>query len=193
MKYSLLSKIPLLFLLFFILPFLTEAETLVDPYGYVYSLNKRTDQEERLSNVRVSLYSLEANGDWQKWDGTKYYQDNPVFTISNGQYSFSVPPGKYYLTAYKQDYQLFRSKKFETSAANPFNLDIEMRLTAIAEIQNAKNLFSNLGIKTQTPYSILYLALAAIVILGIPLISWLVWRVYKESKRYKRTFNQGFQ
>ena len=77
----------------------------VDPYGYVYTKDRRGN-EIRLKNVKVYLYSILDNSE-KLWEGG----DNPDITDTKGEFNFAVEPGKYKLrvneTGYKPVSPLF--------------------------------------------------------------------------------------
>lgn len=99
-------------------------EILVDPYGYVYELNKKGEQ--RLTDVKLTLY-VNNNGQWEIWDGSKYNQNNPQTTTDNGEYGFMVPAGTYYVVASKDGYFEYRSEEITVKEGKPVNVNIQMQ------------------------------------------------------------------
>lgn len=173
----------------------TPITVLIDPYGYVYTRVNTDpkqpivlDTEQRVENARVLLYwQNEATGSWQKWPSAKYYQENPIFTNKQGEYSFMVPEGNYYLTANRDGYQFYRSEKVLVENAKPVNLNIFLSQKH-APSQRLKNFFNLIGIRTNLPDYAIYLfaALGAILVLGVPLIIWLSYRVVKDARKKTR-------
>lgn len=155
-----------------------SASALTDPYGYVYTrVNTNSsqplvlDSKKYLENVRVVLYRLNSiDGGWAKWNAKQYYQENPVFTSAEGQYSFSVPAGKYYLTANKEGHQFYRSKIMDIQEADPVELDIFLPVESAISFGALKSEFE----------SQIFLALAAILVVGGLLVIWLVRKIRKK-------------
>jgi hypothetical protein len=57
-----------------------------------------------LEGATVTLYQLTVSG-WQKWDGGRFGQANPVITDANGSYAFLVENGTYRVVADKDSFQ----------------------------------------------------------------------------------------
>jgi hypothetical protein len=89
---------------------------LVDPYGYVYTLEYEfpfTWKQEKVIGAEVILYVKGKTGDWGIWPAHLYNQINPQITTKNGEFTFLVPAGEYYLEAEAQNYSKYRSANFE--------------------------------------------------------------------------------
>jgi hypothetical protein len=94
----------------------------IDPYGYVYSLNKDGNQV-RIKDAIVSLYVVE-NGKESLYTVTG--QDNPQNTDEEGQYSFMVEPGTYILKVTADGYKDYNSKEIEVEKTIvEFNIELE--------------------------------------------------------------------
>ena len=117
--------------------FTITTSLLVDPYGYVFS--KLGQDEIRISNAKVSLYT--------KKDGIEIlYQssagiNNPQYTNAQGEYQYFVEPGEYKLVVESQGYIPSETEWF-TVEKNIIEKNIEMErnpyfwygVIAIAEI-----------------------------------------------------------
>jgi len=99
---------------------------LVDPYGYVYIKEYKDwswtkpwqvfqSEEVRVKGAIVTLYTLNKSGVWVVWPANLYRQYNPQTTNGNGEYVFVAPPGKYYLTAYADGFEGFKSSRIDIS------------------------------------------------------------------------------
>ena len=83
-------------------------EIVIDPYGYVYSLNGDGNQV-RIKGATVTLYRV------QEEDKSLYVsleQDNPQNTNEEGEYSFLVEPGTYVLLVEADGYKEHDSGEF---------------------------------------------------------------------------------
>lgn len=102
-----------------------KSEMLVDPYGYVYE--KIDDQELRLKSATVTLYVFNQEKKvFEFWQAKDFNQTNPQITNDQGEFSFFVPGGKYYLTAYKEGYEFFKTAPFEVKE-KIVNKNIELK------------------------------------------------------------------
>jgi hypothetical protein len=99
--------------------------TLVDPEGYVYE--KVGDQELRINNATVSLYSLNDKDQYELWPAKKYGQENPQTTNSTGKYSFLVPEGTYYLAIQSPGYYSYKSVEFSVSEGKEVHSNIALK------------------------------------------------------------------
>ncbi|MDZ4244835.1 MAG: Ig-like domain-containing protein, partial [Candidatus Gracilibacteria bacterium] len=97
--------------------------TVIDPEGYVYKTNN--GEETRISDANVSIFSV-SNGTATLWDAEKYNQDNPQITDNTGNYSFLVPPGKYYITAEAKGYKSYNGDEFDVKEGAGVHLNILM-------------------------------------------------------------------
>jgi hypothetical protein len=98
----------------------------IDPEGYVYRLD-RDGLETRLPEIKVSLFRLDPYGEFELWSAKEYNQDNPQITKKNGNYSFLVPPGTYYLEATNDQYHLYRSPEFMVNKGQGVHRNIELK------------------------------------------------------------------
>lgn len=128
-------------------------EVLVDPYGYVYEDGKKGEQ--RLSNVEVTCYQKEGDN-WKQWDAKKYNQINPQLTEDNGEYSFMVPEGIYYIEAKKEGYEVFKSNDLKVEKNKPVNLNIKLTKKPFSE-KIIESLNSKDGINLKIATSLLFL------------------------------------
>lgn len=80
-----------------------------------------------IKDATVTLYIFnDAINSWVVWDGASYGQSNPQITNSNGQYSFLVPQGKYYLDIEKSGYQTALSKITDLTQNTVLNTPIKL-------------------------------------------------------------------
>lgn len=108
----------------------------------------------KLSGATVTLYEEYAS--FRVWDAVPYHEINPITTDASGQFSFLVPPGRYYLLVQKAGYRDQTTPVFEVAnnVVNP-NIEILVRPPTLAEvwdseapaIENIQNVVQNLGEK----------------------------------------------
>jgi len=84
-------------------------DVLIDPYGYVYSINEKGNQE-RIKDATVTLYKIEEG---ERVVYVNSEQDNPQQTDEEGEYSFFVEPGTYILSVKADGYEDYESEEFE--------------------------------------------------------------------------------
>ena len=71
-------------------------------------------------SAEVTVYYLEPeSNEWVVWDGPAYGQKNPQKTDEKGNFSFLLPPAKYYLQAEADGYQTLTSSIFEINQPMP--------------------------------------------------------------------------
>lgn len=109
----------------------------------------------KLSGATVTLYEEYAS--FRVWDATPYREINPQTTDASGQFSFLVPPGRYYLLVQKDGYRDQTTTVFEV-ANNVVNPGVEILVVppTLAEVwdpaapvtENLQNVVQNIGEKT---------------------------------------------
>jgi hypothetical protein len=109
----------------------------------------------KLSGAQVTLYESSAGS--RVWEAAAYHQSNPQITGADGQFSFLVPSGRYYLLIQKDGFRDQTSTVFEI-ANNVVNQGVEIlvRPPTLAEVwdpaapvtENIQNVAKNLGEKT---------------------------------------------
>lgn len=111
-----------------------KREFLIDPEGYVF--RKAGDDEARLSDTAVTIYRLNERVDngYVIWNAGVYDQINPQITDKTGEYSFLVPAGTYYITAFKEGFKPFETDPFVITRSSPVHLNIELKKTSIFDI-----------------------------------------------------------
>lgn len=96
----------------------------------VNTSGKITDRVTNLgiSDSSVSVYFFETDlNRWVSWDGKSFGQDNPKKTDSNGQYSFMLPTGRYYIEVGKNGYKKARSEIFNIEKTSLINFDFSLK------------------------------------------------------------------
>jgi len=83
---------------------------LVEPSGNV--INK--DQKQAVKDASVSVFFFDQNSQsWTLWDGLSYGQTNPKKVDANGNYSFMVPAGRYFVQTDAPGYKQAQSSIFD--------------------------------------------------------------------------------
>jgi hypothetical protein len=122
----------------------------VDPYGYVYFLDKK-GREVRV-DTEVYLYEI-IDGKQELWKN----QENPYKTGSTGEFYFYVPPGSYVLEVKEDGFKDYRSEKF----------DIEGELININIKLEQDSLFSNFSWVT---YLLIFIAIVLLFLISLAII-----------------------
>lgn len=100
--------------------------TVVDPEGYIY--RQDGNEEVRIKNAKVSIYRFDNEaGKFSLWQADKYSQKNPQLTASTGDYSFLVPPGRYYLEVEAKGYKKYVGEPFLVQEGAGVHQNIEMK------------------------------------------------------------------
>lgn len=109
----------------------------------------------RIAGAKVTLYEEYAS--FRVWDGKKFRQENPQYTNDQGEYTFLVPSGHYYLLVQKDGYRDATTEVFEVTN-NVVNPRVEMisKPPPLAEVwnpeaplaENLVNVAQNLAEKT---------------------------------------------
>ncbi|MBI5071517.1 Ig-like domain-containing protein [Candidatus Falkowbacteria bacterium] len=109
----------------------------------------------KVSGAKVTLY--EESAGFRVWNAAPYHESNPQTTDANGQLSFLVPPGRYYLLVQKDGFRDEQTVVFEV-ANNVVNTQIEVlaKPPPLSEVwdpaapitENVQNVAKNLGEKT---------------------------------------------
>lgn len=94
---------------------------LIDPYGYVYDRSSKA----RIANAEVTLFEKDNEGQWKKWDASKYSQTNPQNTNRSGDYGFMTPKGTYYIQATAPGYKDYKSEELIVRT-DPITLNIPL-------------------------------------------------------------------
>lgn len=90
-----------------------------------------------VKDSKITVYTFdEVSHSFKEWRADPYLQENPRKTGASGEYSFTLPKGKYYLSVDAKGY-----KKIKT---NIFALDNTTTINSKFELQKVKKL--NLGI-----------------------------------------------
>lgn len=91
---------------------------LVEDFGKVF--DKQT--QKGIEEAKVSVYFFETQSNqWILWEGDSYGQSNPQKTTLDGNYSFMVPPGKYYIDVYAPGYHPIQSEILNLSQTSILN------------------------------------------------------------------------
>ncbi len=95
---------------------------LVDPYGYIYTTSR--DNEVRISNAKVSIYT-KLNNEIVLWSPMSG-ETNPQYTNKQGEYQFFVQPGEYKLSVEASGYIPVETEWF-TVETNIIEKNIEVK------------------------------------------------------------------
>ena len=79
----------------------TPLKWIIDPSGYVYE----GVLENRLEDVRATIYYLDDTGGPALWDAESYLQQNPLLTDVDGIYAWDVPEGQWQICFEKAGYE----------------------------------------------------------------------------------------
>ncbi len=138
---------------------------LVEGYGQVVDNKTQT----LLEKAQVSLYVFEnSTKQWLLWEAASYGQSNPQITDNKGNYSFIVPPGRYYLEVKAHGFHTTQSEIFDLSETTILNYKfpleskpkIDLNLPFFGKVVITTPSFSphtlktSSLIKTQTPTAI---------------------------------------
>lgn len=86
-----------------------------------------THKDSGVAGVTLSVHAFTPIlNEFTLWDGTSYFQENPIETDEAGRYSLFLPAGKYYLEITAPGFRKIRTNIFELDEATPvttgFNL-----------------------------------------------------------------------
>lgn len=88
---------------------------------------KVTYRGEAVGGALVTLFMFEpVLKRFVVWDGGPFLQDNPKVTDSGGEYSFIVPPGKYFLEVKASGFQKLRTRQFIVEKSMPLKVDLPL-------------------------------------------------------------------
>ncbi len=116
----------------------SDRVVLVRPYGYLYAKEHKDwswknplqifEQEEyRVKDAQVSLYTLNDEGQWVLWQADLFKQKNPQSSGQNGEYVFVAPPGNYLLVAKSNGMVRYESGEFLVEEDSVINSPIQLR------------------------------------------------------------------
>lgn len=95
----------------------------VDNFGKV--TNRET--KASINKARVTVYYFQPlSGQWLVWNGESFGQKNPQVTTDDGQYSFMLPSGKYYIEAKADGFKTMRTNILTTDEATVINSEFEL-------------------------------------------------------------------
>lgn len=115
-----------------------RTETKIAPI-HILESGKIVFDGKGVKDAKVTVYTFdEVRHSFKEWKAESYLQKNPRKSSESGEYSFSLPKGKYYLSVDAKGY-----KKIKT---NIFTLDKTTTINSKFELQKVKKL--NLGIFT---------------------------------------------
>jgi hypothetical protein len=139
----------------------------VDPEGYVF--RKLGEEEVRIGDAKVSIYwQNNTNGDFEIWPADKYQQVNPQSTSKTGEYSFLVPPGRYFLLAEADGYDAHQGDTFDVVEGRGVHMNIEL--------VPSSRLFGDVGRG-------LIILIIVIVVINFATISLLAYNFYRDKAR----------
>lgn len=95
---------------------------LVEPSGNVID----KDQKQAVKDASVSVYFFDQNSQsWTLWDALSYGQTNPKKVDQNGNYSFMVPAGRYFIQTDAPGYKRAQSNIFDFTNTSVLNSSFE--------------------------------------------------------------------
>jgi len=95
---------------------------LVEPVGKVTNENEK----QAIKDALASVYFFDNNSQtWVLWDGTSYGQSNPKKVADNGNYSFMVPAGRYYVQIDAPGRRRAQSNIFDFSNTSVLNANFK--------------------------------------------------------------------
>ena len=105
----------------------TRLVAVVDPEGFVYEA--REGRQLRIDEALVTIYWQDGSGQFVIWPAGDYLQENPQLTNQSGNYSFLVPPGRYYLTVEAKGYREFRGEPFTVQSGRGIHQNLALTPT----------------------------------------------------------------
>lgn len=95
---------------------------LVEPVGKVTG----QDEKQIIKNAVVSIYFFDKNSQtWVLWDGVSYGQTNPKKVEDNGNYSFMVPAGRYFIQTDAPGRRRAQSNIFDFTSTSILNANFK--------------------------------------------------------------------
>lgn len=80
-----------------------------------------------INNAIISIFQFQPSiNEWILWSAQSFGQKNPQTTTKDGEYSFMVPPGKYYLEAKAQGYTTMQSGIIDTDQIKVLNFKLPL-------------------------------------------------------------------
>jgi len=127
---------------------------IIEPYGFIYETENGA--QSRVAGANVTLQE-NVGGAWAAWDGTPYFQQNPVVTGAQGTFGFMVPSGAYRIRVTKDGYRDIETAPFiETLNVVNSQLELIRKPKTITEViipgaplvENIFNITKNLSEQT---------------------------------------------
>ena len=152
-----------------------QAETLIDPEGYVYTETK-DGYEKRIKGAVVSLWQFNpAEQTYKLWQAKEYSQVNPQLTKDQGEYAFLTPEGIYKLKAEARGFKHFESD------------------TIVA--QEGQNIFYNIKLETSADFlseSGLDDLIKILIIIALTLtIIFLISKIFNKNKSARKKLRKS--
>lgn len=96
-----------------------------------------SENNSPLTDSKISVFYYEEDlKKWVLWNGNFFGQSNPKITNENGDYSFTLPFGRYYLEITKKGFQKARSEIFEVEKTNFINFDFSLKPLKMVNLFN---------------------------------------------------------
>jgi hypothetical protein len=103
-----------------------QAETLIDPEGYVYAQTK-DGYEKRIKGAIVSLWQFNPTAQtYNLWQAKEYSQLNPQLTKDQGEYAFLTPEGMYKLKVEAKGIKTFESENLRAQEGQNIFYNIKL-------------------------------------------------------------------
>jgi len=152
-----------------------QAETLIDPEGYVYTETK-DGYEKRIKGAVVSLWQFNPTEQtYELWQAKEYSQLNPQLTKDQGEYAFLTPEGIYKLKAEARGFKHFESD------------------TIVA--QEGQNIFYNIKLETSADFlseSGLDDLIKILIIIALTLtIIFLISKIFNKNKSARKKLRKS--
>ena len=104
---------------------------------FVQEAGKVSYSGKPVKEAEISVYVFEPTlGQFILWDGASYDQSNPQKTNENGNYSFLLPAGKYYIEAKLSDFIKLRTQIFELDSPSVINTDLSASFLSVPLVAN---------------------------------------------------------
>lgn len=85
------------------------------------------DTNAAIANAKLKLYAYEPeSASWVVWDAASYGQTNPQIVDKNGDFSYFLPQGRYYIKVSAESYKPITTDIFELDRPTPLSATLTM-------------------------------------------------------------------